>query len=40
MTQALGRSASDFILDSYRGLFVQYRAERGLPGTHMVFDEA
>jgi adenylate cyclase class 2 len=39
MTQALGRSAADFILDSYRGLFVQHRARHGFDGKHMVFPE-
>ena len=39
MTQALGRSAADFILDSYRGLFVRHRAEHGYDGVHMVFRE-
>jgi len=39
MAQALGRSAADFILDSYRGLFVQHRAEHGYDGVHMVFRE-
>ena len=39
MTRALGRTASDFILDSYRGLFVQHRQQHGLHDTHMVFGE-
>ena len=25
MTEALGRTPSDFILDSYRGLFIKHR---------------
>jgi adenylate cyclase class 2 len=37
---ALGRSPSDYLLDSYRGLFVQYSQQHGLPDTDMVFDEA
>jgi adenylate cyclase class 2 len=37
MTQALGRTPSDFVLDSYRGLFIKYRDEFGLTGTNMVF---
>jgi adenylate cyclase class 2 len=37
MTQALGRSASDFVLDSYRGLFIKHREEFGLGGPDMVF---
>ncbi len=39
MTQALGRSAADFILDSYRGLFVQHRERCGVTGAHMVFSD-
>ena len=34
---ALGRSPSDFVLDSYRGLFIKYREEYGLTGANMVF---
>ena len=37
MTQALGRTPSDFVLDSYRGLFIKHRDEFGLTGTNMVF---
>lgn len=37
MTAALGRSADDFILDSYRALFVRHRDAFGLSGTDMVF---
>jgi adenylate cyclase class 2 len=39
MTRALGRTAGDFILHSYRRLFVLHREEYGLGGTHMVFRE-
>ena len=39
MTQALGRTASDFILDSYRGLFIRHRQEYGFGNDHMVFQE-
>jgi adenylate cyclase class 2 len=39
MTLALGRSAADFILDSYRGLFVQHRARHGFDGDDMIFPE-
>src|SRR5436190_7964567 len=39
MTQALGRSASEFILDSYRGLFMQHRQRLGLHTADMVFHE-
>ena len=37
MARALGRTESDFVLDSYRGLFIKYREEFGLTGTNMVF---
>ena len=36
---AMGRSAADYILDSYFGLFVKYREALGFRGTDMVFDE-
>ena len=39
MTEALGRSPSDFVLDSYRGLFVKLRDELGFAGSNMLFDE-
>src|SRR5919109_737431 len=38
MADALGRSPADYILDSYRGLFLKYRDALGLTGTDMVFD--
>lgn len=38
MTEALGRTEADFVLDSYRGLFVKHRDEHGFPATDMVFD--
>jgi hypothetical protein len=38
MTQALGRSASDYIVDSYRSIFLQRREEFGLNGPDMLFD--
>ena len=37
LTHALGRTPSDFILDSYRALFLQRRARYGISGTDMVF---
>ena len=40
MTAALGRSPDDFILDSYRGLFIKHREALGLQNQHMVFTEA
>lgn len=39
MTQALGRTAADFILDSYRSLFIQHKEKFRLTTTHMVFRE-
>ena len=39
MTEALGRSSADFILDSYRGLFIKHREKFGFNGVHMVFSE-
>jgi adenylate cyclase, class 2 len=38
MAEALGRTANDYILDSYRGLFLRHREEFGLSGPDMVFD--
>lgn len=37
MADALGRSAADYILDSYRGLFLMHREEYGLAGSDMTF---
>lgn len=39
MAEALGRGPHDYILDSYRGLFLQYREACGLTGGDMVFPE-
>ena len=36
ITRALGRTPDDFILSSYRRLFVRHREEYGL-GTNMLF---
>ncbi len=36
-TEALGRRPSDYVLDSYRGLFVRHCQERGLAVTNMLF---
>ncbi len=36
---ALGRGSGDYLLDSYRTLFVQHCAQRGLPVTHMLFGD-
>ncbi len=38
MASAMGRTPADYILDSYRSLFVQHRTARGLTGTDMIFD--
>ena len=39
MAAALGRSPADYILDSYRSLFLQHRDACGLSTSDMVFDE-
>lgn len=38
MTEAIGRSAADFVLDSYRCLFAKHRDEHGFPASDMLFD--
>jgi adenylate cyclase class 2 len=38
MTAALGRTPADYIVDSYRALFLQHREELGLNGPDMMFD--
>jgi len=38
MADALGRTLDDYVLDSYRGLFLKHRDALGLAGTDMVFD--
>ena len=38
MAAALGRSAGDYLVDSYRGLFLQHREEFGLTGPDMLFE--
>jgi adenylate cyclase class 2 len=38
MTAALGRTSTDYIVDSYRALFLQHREQLGLDGSDMVFD--
>lgn len=37
MAAALGRSPSDYILESYRGLYLQHRQAFGLSGRDLVF---
>jgi adenylate cyclase, class 2 len=39
MADALGRTPRDYLLDSYRGLFVRHCQQRGLPLTDMLFDD-
>jgi adenylate cyclase class 2 len=39
MGQALARTPDDWVLDSYRGLFIRYCEEHGLPPTNMLFEE-
>jgi adenylate cyclase class 2 len=36
---ALGRGHSDYLLDSYRFLFLRYCEERGISATDMLFDD-
>ncbi|MEO7271689.1 MAG: class IV adenylate cyclase [Vicinamibacterales bacterium] len=38
MATALGRSVDDYVVASYRALFLQHREARGLNGRDMVFD--
>jgi len=38
MSRALGRTPDDYLLDSYRSLFLQHREQHGLTGSDMVFD--
>jgi adenylate cyclase, class 2 len=40
MAHALARSSVDYLLDSYRTLFVQYCEAQGLDPHHMLFEEA
>jgi adenylate cyclase class 2 len=37
MAERLGRTPEEYVLDSYRGLFLQLRDEKGLAGSDMVF---
>ena len=39
MAAALGRGRADYILDSYRSLFLQHRDALGMTGSDMVFDD-
>ena len=38
MTLALGRTQADYIVDSYRSLFLRHREDSGLTGSDMLFD--
>ena len=38
VAQALGRGPSDYMLESYRGLFVEHCKGRGVPPRDMLFD--
>ena len=40
MATTLGRTPGDYLLDSYRGLFLAHRDRLGLTGADMVFDSA
>ena len=40
MGQALARTPAEYVLDSYRGLFIRYCEEHGLPATDMLFEES
>jgi adenylate cyclase class 2 len=39
MATALARKPDDYVLDSYRGLFVKHCQRHGLPVTDMLFEE-
>jgi adenylate cyclase class 2 len=38
MAEALGRQPSDYVLESYRGLYAEHCRVRGVPMTDMLFD--
>jgi adenylate cyclase class 2 len=40
MAEALGRTPADYVVESYRGLFLRHREEYGLTGADMVFAES
>jgi adenylate cyclase class 2 len=40
MAAALARQPADYVLDSYRGLFVKHCERLGLPVTDMLFEES
>jgi adenylate cyclase class 2 len=37
--KALGLGSSDYLLDSYRGIFMEHRRAQGLPATDMLFED-
>jgi adenylate cyclase, class 2 len=39
LTTALGRSSDDYLLDSYRSLYLQHCGERGIAASNMLFEE-
>src|SRR5437762_1326032 len=39
MAEALGRAPTDYLLDSYRGLFCEHCRRRGVPITNMLFED-
>jgi adenylate cyclase class 2 len=39
LAEVLGRGPADYVVDSYRSLFVQYCTQRSLTRTDMLFDE-
>jgi adenylate cyclase, class 2 len=38
MAEALGKAPPEYVLDSYRGLFLAHREQLGLSGSDMLFD--
>jgi adenylate cyclase class 2 len=40
MASALARTPDDYVLDSYRGLFVTHCQRHGLPVTNMLFEDS
>jgi adenylate cyclase class 2 len=38
MAESLDRTPADYIVESYRALYLRFRREQGLAGTDMVFD--
>jgi adenylate cyclase class 2 len=40
MASALARKPEDYVLDSYRGLFVKHCQRHGLPVSDMLFEES